>query len=241
MYSSCIACDHSGSNQHLKARFGKGYCVELKLTKHDATTKEAFDLSKEDIRVACEALNVKALSTPGINIVDVTLAGKPHTLTAKQEPVLNEEGEETHPAGMWDLPAKGKLEMNVVTLSRTDIGKEATHGDVLRLEESLADSLPKKPPGPMKDAEEDEEKYKFLDTALRVGLGATPSKSRSKEPTVWLLADQAAKLVELFVTRKARVRALAILLPQIVNIHQYEQMRGCLDGATVEEEPEASA
>jgi hypothetical protein len=42
-------------------------------------------------------------------------------------------------------------------------------------------------------------------------------------------------------TRRLVVRALANLLPQIVNIHQYEQMRGCLDGATVEEEPEASA
>eukprot|EP01051_Picozoa_sp_SAG22_P009782 SAG22_NODE_840_length_6896_cov_3.900103_3_plen_805_part_00 len=178
----------------------------VNLTAHDATDRVKFDLKEGgDGRAQAEELNKKLLSTPGINLLDVTLGGKPYELvSAPKQPT--EEEPEPGPEEYWVLPPKGVLEMDVITLSRMDTGVPASHGAVLRVEESLADK------------KNDSERIAELQKTMR------------KEATAWFAADQAGKLIETFRSREARERALGMLLPQIIHINHFEQLRGCFDG-----------
>eukprot|EP01052_Picozoa_sp_SAG31_P034575 SAG31_NODE_4060_length_3629_cov_13.824363_2_plen_766_part_00 len=167
----------------------------VNLTSHDSTEHMKLDLSKEEGKGGAEALNKKLMITPGINILDVTLSGKPYKLTVQPDS-----------DGLWVLPPKGILELDVVTLSRMDVGTAASHGAVLRVEETLLDK------------KSDSERVAELQKSLR------------KEATAWFVADQARKLVQTFRSRESRERALGMLLPQIININHFEQLRGCFDG-----------
>ncbi len=172
---------------------------------HKSTKHFLLNLKQEDDRKKAMELSDRHMRTPGINIIDVTLDGKPYVIEKipPYEPGTQAEGDP--PAGSWKLPAKGKLEFDEVHLVH-ETGTPASHSAVLRVEEALQDTK----------RGDDDAKWRLLTKALR-------------EPeTSCLGADQAKKLVEAFDDPMRREDALKLLLPKIVAIELYEVMRGCV-------------
>jgi len=178
---------------------------EISHVDHKSTTHFLLNLKTEDDQKKAMELSDRGLRTPGINIVDVTLDGKPYAI---EKVGVYEEGtmkEEDPPTGSWKLPAKGKLEFEEVHLVH-ETGTPASHSAVLRVEEALQETK----------KGDDDHKWKILTKALR-------------EPeTSCLGADQAKKLIEAFDSAQRREEVLKMILPKIVAIDLYEHMRGCV-------------
>lgn len=178
---------------------------EISHVDHKTTQHFLLNLKQEDDRKKAMELSDRSLRTPGINIQDVTLDGKPYVIEKIPPYEPDTQKEEDPPAGSWKLPAKGKLEFDEVHLVH-ETGTAASHSAVLRVEEALQDTK----------RGDDDAKWRLLTKALR-------------EPeTSCLGADQAKKLVETFDDPHRREEVLKLLLPKIVAIDLYEAMRGCV-------------
>ena len=172
---------------------------------HKTTQHFLLNLKQEDDRKKAMELSDRSLRTPGINIVDVTLDGKPYVIERVPPYAPDTKKATDPPAGSWIVPEKGKLEFDEVHLVH-ETGTPASHSAVLRVEEALQDTK----------RGDDDAKWKILSKALR-------------EPeTSCLGADQAKKLIETFDEPARREEVLKMLLPKIVAIDLYEAMRGCV-------------
>ena len=178
---------------------------EISHVDHKTTQHFLLNLKTEDDRKKAMELSDRSLRTPGINMVDVTMDGKPYVIEKVPPYEEGMQKEEDPPAGSWKLPPKGKLEFDEVHLVH-ETGTPASHSAVLRVEEALQDTK----------KGDDEAKWKLLTKALR-------------EPeTSCLGADQAKKLIETFDSPQRREEVLKMILPKIVAIDLYEAMRGCV-------------
>ena len=175
---------------------------------HQSTEHFKLNLAKEDQRETADGLNKRQLKFPGINVADAKLDNQPYTIQLNAD-------------GVWQLPKKGSLEFDLVTLAHevrtavtatwcttksnftvSQVGAAASHSDVLRVEEALH------------DLKTDEERMEEL----------TQGAGRD----MWLLAEQAKKLIECFRDSDMRVNVLKIILPKIIAINNFELMRGCV-------------
>ena len=75
-----------------------------------------MNLAKEDQRETADGLNKRQLKFPGINVVDAKLDNQPYAIKLDAD-------------GVWQLPEKGCLEFDLVTLAHEVSTRRQLVGD----------------------------------------------------------------------------------------------------------------